>query len=100
MDSKICELVALEYQLKSLKKKIKELEVQEDELKSHIVEKMECDQLSLFENEEIKIKRIAPIERESIDIEALKHDEPHIYERYRIVRKTKESVRITLKGGL
>ena len=99
MDDKIFELISIEYQIKGLKKELKALEEKETEIKECVVSKMECEQLSLFENEEIKIKRIEPQLRISIDIEALKEEMPDVYEKYKIVRNVKESVRITLKGG-
>ena len=99
VNDKIVELISIEHQIKVLKSELKSLEQQETQLKNSIVGQMEYEQLRLFENEEIKITRVAGQERVSIDIEALQKDLPEVFEKYKKVTVTKESTRITLKGG-
>lgn len=98
-NEKVLDLVEIEHQIKVLKNQLKVLEKQESELKDSIVGQMEYEQLKLFENDEIKITRVAGRQMVSIDIEALKNEMPEVFEKYKKVTTTKESTRITLKGG-
>ena len=60
-EDKILELIAIEHRRVALKLELDELDRQEGELKTAIMSEMEDSKLDVFENEEIRIKYIAPV---------------------------------------
>ena len=94
------ELISIEHQIKVLKNQLKELEKNESALKDKLVGEMEYHQISLFENEEIKVSISPSQKRKIVDVERLKAELPEVYEKYCKESITKSTTRITLKGGI
>lgn len=97
-EDKILELIAIEHRRVALKLELDELDRQEGELKTAIMSEMEDSKLDVFENEEIRIKYIAPVIKETLDTYKIKKEYPEIAENCRKQVEQKATWKITLKG--
>ena len=97
-EDKILELIAIEHRRVALKLELDELDRQEGELKTAIMSEMEDSKLDVFENEEIRIKYIAPVIKETLDTYKIKKEYPEIAEKCRKQVEQKATWKITLKG--
>lgn len=97
-EDKILELIAIEHRRVALKLELDELDRQEEELKIAIMSEMEDSKLDVFENEEIRIKYIAPVIKETLDTYKIKKEYPEIAENCRKQVEQKATWKITLKG--
>ena len=97
MNEQIIELIAVENKKRVLKEQLDELNKQEEELKTTILDNMKENDMKTFENEEIRITYIAPTTRTSIDSSKLKKEFPEIAEQCTKVSPIEESWKITLK---
>ena len=97
-EDKILELIAIEHRRVALKLELDELDRQEEELKTAIMSEMEDSKLDVFENEEIRIKYIAPVIKETLDTHKIKKEYREIAENCRKQVEQKATWKITLKG--
>lgn len=97
-EDKVLELIAIEHRRVALKLELDELDRQEEELKTAIMSEMEDSKLDVFENEEIRIKYIAPVIKETLDTYKIKKEYPEIAENCRKQVEQKATWKITLKG--
>lgn len=97
-EEKIVELIALEHRKSALKLEMDELDRQEEELKTEIMAEMEATDLDVFENEEIRIKYIAPIIKYNLDTARIKKEYPEIAKGCIKQVEQKATWKITLKG--
>lgn len=97
-EDKVLELVSIEHRKQALKLELDELDRQEEELKTAIMSEMEDSKLDVFENEEIRIKYIAPVIKETLDTYKIKKEYPEIAENCRKQVEQKATWKITLKG--
>lgn len=97
-ENKILELIAIEHRRVALKLELDDLDRQEEELKTAIMSEMECSKLDVFENEEIRIKYIAPVIRDTLDTNKIKKEYPEIAENCKKKVEQKATWKITLKG--
>lgn len=94
-----CEkIIAVQRELKSLDDRKKELETQENELKTFLVQKMEETGVKQIVNDYFKITYIASSERTTIDSAKLKQEMPDVARQYSRISISRPTVRITLKG--
>lgn len=99
LDTIDCEkIVAVQRELKSLDDRKKELEKQENDLKTFLVQKMEETGVKQIVNDYFKITYIAPSERTTIDSTKLKQELPELAKKYSKTSVIRPTVRITLKG--
>lgn len=86
--------------LVDFEKRIKELEVQKDKIRSAILEAMEKNDIDKFENDEILISYVKKSQRDTFESKRFKDDHPDFYEDY--VKKTdvSASVKIKIKGSV
>ena len=97
-EDKVLELVSIEHRKQALKLELDDLDRQEEELKTAIMSEMEDSNLDVFENEEIRIKYIAPVIRDTLDTYKIKKEYPEIAENCRKQVEQKATWKITLKG--
>lgn len=93
----LAELVEVESLIKSIEEQKKAAEAQAQELRASLMQAMEQNGVSSFENESIKITYVAPTTRTAIDSAKLKKELPEIAEKYTKTSNVKASLRITLK---
>ena len=84
-----------------LEKTMKDLKEQQVQIKSYIEQAMDEHNIKSIDNEYLKITRVAPTTRTSIDLKAFEKEEPEEYaallEDYQKVTEVKASLRITVK---
>lgn len=97
-EDKVLELVSIEHRKQALKLELDDLDRQEEELKTAIMSEMEDSNLDVFENEEIRIKYIAPVIRDTLDTYKIKKEYPEIAENCKKQVEQKATWKITLKG--
>lgn len=90
-------LVEVESLIKSIEEQKKAAEAQAQELRASLMQAMEENGVTNFENDCIKITYVAPTTRTSIDSAKLKKELPEIAEKYTKTSNVKASLRITLK---
>ena len=90
--------IEIERELKKLDDRKKELEMQENELKTFLVQKMEETGVKQIVNDYFKITYIASSERTTIDSAKLKQEMPEIAKQFSKTSISRPTVRITLKG--
>lgn len=93
----LAELVEVESLIKSIEEQKKAAEAQAQELRASLMQAMEANGVTSFENESIKITYVAPTTRTAIDSAKLKKELPEIAEKYTKTSNVKPSLRITLK---
>ena len=93
----LAELVEVENLIKSIEEQKKAAEAQAAELRAALMQAMETNGVSSFENESIKVTYVAPTTRTAIDSARLKKELPEIAEKYAKTSQVKASLRITLK---
>lgn len=98
-DSQLTQLYEIEALIKGIEEQKKQAELKALELRSALLEAMEQNGVSSFENENIKLTYIAPSVRTNIDSAKLKKEMPQIAEKYTKQTNVKASLRITLKGA-
>lgn len=96
-DAQLAELAEVESLIKSIEERKKEAEAQAQELRAALMQAMEQNGVTSFENERIKLTYVAPTTRTSIDSAKLKKELPEIAEKYTKTSNVKASLRITLK---
>lgn len=96
-ESKMLELTVIERRIKSLEKELEELEQREAVIKDEMMTAMTSNEISTFENEELKITYVKPVVRNSIDTNKLKVDYPDVYKDCLKTSETKGSIRIKVK---
>lgn len=93
----LAELAEVESLIKSIEEQKKAAEAQAQELRASLMQAMEANGVTSFENERIKITYVAPTTRTSVDSAKLKKELPEIAEKYTKTSNVKASLRITLK---
>jgi hypothetical protein len=96
-NAQLAELVEVESLIKQIEEQKKVAEAQATELRTALMQAMEANGVTSFENESIKITYVAPTTRTAIDSTRLKKELPEIAEKYAKTSKVKASLRITLK---
>ena len=99
-ETALAELVEVESLIKAIEEQKKEAEAQAQELRQALMQAMEKNGVTSFENENIKISYVAPTTRTSIDSAKLKKELPEIAEKYTKTSNVKASLRITLKEAV
>lgn len=97
-EEKIIELISLEHRKQALKIEMDALDREEEELKIAIMSEMEDSKLDVFENEEIRIKYIAPVVKYNLDATRIKKEYPEIAKECIKQVEQKATWKITLKG--
>ena len=95
----LAELAYIEGLIKGIEEQKKAAEAQAQELRAAILEAMEQNGISCFENESIRLTYVAPTTRTSIDGARLKKEMPEIAAAFTKTSTVKASLRITLKEG-
>lgn len=93
----LAKLVEVESLIKEIEEQKKAAEEQATELRAALMQAMEANGVTSFENESIKITYVAPTTRTAIDSTKLKKEMPEIAEKYAKTSNVKASLRITLK---
>lgn len=83
--------------ISEFEKQIKELKVQEDELKKNILNEMEEKGLLKLETDSLIISYVAPTEREIFDSKSFRESNPDLYDDYVNFSPVKSSIRIKVK---
>lgn len=83
--------------ISEFEKQIKELKVQEDELKKNILNEMEEKGLLKLETDSLIISYVAPTERETFDSKSFRESNPDLYDDYVNFSPVKSSIRIKVK---
>lgn len=83
--------------ISEFEKQIKELKVQEDELKRNILNEMEEKGLLKLETDSLIISYVAPTERETFDSKSFRESNPDLYDDYVNFSPVKSSIRIKVK---
>lgn len=83
--------------ISEFEKQIKELKVQEDELKKNILNEMEEKGLLKLETDSLIISYVAPTERETFDSKSFRKSNPDLYDDYVNFSPVKSSIRIKVK---
>lgn len=96
-NTQLAELVEVESLIKRIEEQKKAAEAQATELRAQLMQAMEANGVTSFENENIKITYVAPTTRTAIDSTKLKKELPEIAEKYTKTSNVKASLRITLK---
>lgn len=96
-NTQLAELVEVESLIKSIEEQKKVAEAQAQELRASLMQAMEANGVTSFENENIKVTYVAPTTRTAIDSAKLKKELPEIAEKYTKTSNVKASLRITLK---
>lgn len=97
-EEKIIDLISIEHRKQALKIEMDALDREEEEIKSEIMADMEANNLGVFENEEIRIKYVAPVIRETLDTYRIKKEHPEIAKECVKQVEQKATWKITLKG--
>ena len=82
---------------KSFQLELKRMQEHEKQLRDAILQGMKNNGVKKFENELLSLTYIAPTQRESIDVAALRAAEPELAKRYTKTSVVKEQLRIKLK---
>jgi hypothetical protein len=98
-EAELAELFKIETIIKHIEEQKKIAEEQAAELRAALMEAMEQNGVTSFENENIKITYVAATTRASIDSTKLKKDLPEIAQQYTKTSNVKASLRITIKGA-
>lgn len=96
-DAQLAELAEVESLIKQIEEQKKAAEAQAVELRAAIMQAMEANGVTSFENNRIKLTYVAPTTRTAIDSAKLKKELPEIAEKYTKTSNVKASLRITLK---
>lgn len=96
-DNQLAELVEVESLIKQIEEQKKAAEAQAVELRQALMQAMEQNGVTSFENENIKVTYVAATTRTAIDSTKLKKELPEIAEKYTKTSNVKASLRITLK---
>ena len=96
-NTQLAELVEIESVIKAIEEQKKVAEARAAELRAALMQAMEANGVTSFENESIKITYVAPTTRTAIDSTKLKKELPEIAEKYAKTSNVKASLRITLK---
>lgn len=96
-NTQLAELLEVESLIKRIEEQKKAAEEQAAELRAALMQAMEKNGCTSFENENIKITYVAPSTRSSVDTARLKKELPQIAEKYEKISNVKASLRITLK---
>ena len=96
-ETALAELVEVESLIKSIEEQKKVAEAQAVELRAALMQAMEQNGVTSFENENIKVTYVAATTRTAIDSAKLKKELPEIAEKYAKTSNVKASLRITLK---
>lgn len=96
-ENALAELIEVETLIKSIEEQKKAAETQAQELRAMLMQAMEKNGVTSFENERIKLTYVAPTTRTAIDSTRLKKDLPEIAEKYTKTSSVKASLRITIK---
>lgn len=96
-ETALAELVEVESLIKSIEEQKKVAEAQAQELRAALMQAMEQNGVTSFENENIKVTYVAATTRTAIDSAKLKKELPEIAEQYTKKSNVKASLRITLK---
>ena len=83
--------------ISEFEKQIKELKVQEDELKKNILNEMEEKGLLKLETDSLIISYVASTERETFDSKSFRESNPDLYDDYVKFSPVKSSIRIKVK---
>ena len=83
--------------ISEFEKQIKELKVQENELKKNILNEMEEKGLLKLETDSLIISYVAPTERETFDSKSFRESNPDLYDDYVKFSPVKSSIRIKVK---
>lgn len=95
--TQLTELAAAEQIIKTIELQKKEAEANAQKLRDALMQAMEENSVTTFENDAIKLTYVAPSTRTSIDSTKLKKELPDIAEKYTKTSQVKASLRITLK---
>jgi hypothetical protein len=93
----LAELYAVENMIKQIEEEKKAAEARAADLRAALMDAMEKNSVSSYENELIKITYVAPTTRTAIDQPRLKKEMPEIAEKYAKTSNVKASLRITIK---
>lgn len=96
-EAQLAELAEVESLIKQIEEQKKAAEAQAVELRAAIMQAMEQNGCTSFENERIKLTYVAPTTRTAIDSTRLKKELPEIAEKYTKTSNVKASLRITIK---
>lgn len=96
-DAQLAELAEVESIIKQIEEQKKAAEAQAVELRAAIMQAMEQNGITSFENDRIKLTYVAPTTRTAIDSAKLKKELPEVAEKYTKTSNVKASLRITLK---
>lgn len=96
-ETALAELVEVESLIKQIEEQKKAAEAQAQELRQALMQAMEQNSVTSFENENIKVTYVAATTRTAIDSAKLKKELPEIAEKYAKTSNVKASLRITLK---
>lgn len=97
-DDKLIKLAEIERHIAFLEAQKKELEQEDAELKSGLLELMQKHGVKKWENDILRITLKDESERTAIDSARLKAEQPDVYKQYSKTSKVKASVIITLKN--
>ena len=96
-ETALAELAEVESLIKQIEEQKKAAEAQAAELRAALMQAMDANGVTSFENESIKITYVAATTRTAIDSTKLKKEMPEIAEKYAKTSNVKASLRITLK---
>ena len=96
-ETALAELVEVESLIKQIEEQKKAAEAQAQELRAALMQAMEQNGVTSFENENIKVTYVAATTRTAIDSAKLKKELPEIAAQYTKTSNVKASLRITLK---
>ena len=96
-ETALAELVAIEILIKQIEERKKAAEAQAEGLRAALMEAMEKNGVTSFENDNIKLTYVAPYTKTAIDTKKLKKELPEIATKYEKTSNVKASLRITLK---
>lgn len=98
IEEKILELITIEHRIKSLKREIDELKMQEEELLQVVNDKMDLELTDVFEDDEIKITRVKATKTKTFDTKKFEKDYKGLFDEYVKEVDKKGYMRVTLKG--
>lgn len=84
-------------QIVELERQAKLIDETQKALKKAIQEEMEANNILSIENDLLKITYVAPTDRETLDVKALKAELPDIHDAYVKLSPVKASIRIKTK---
>lgn len=96
----LTELTQVEEYISYLERQKKTAEEKAQKMRQKLLDAMEANAITQYENESIKITYVSPSTRTTIDTAKLKKEQPAIAEAYSKTSETKASLRITLKGAI